>query len=290
MSQLHKIVLGQNRRMMFGYWTDRAAIATTKATPFQIELVQPKTPIVRGGSKNLKVRIVRDEGFTEPVSLRSLYNPPGIAVNNSQKIIGTKAEADIPMTANGSAAVGKWPIILIATYKDKGGNIEVSTEAIILDVQEQYFDFAFPRVAAELGTQATVSVGLTVKRELPGAVEVELAGLSAGVTSPSPKQIVTAETNTINFPIVISKDAKPGKHKTLVCIARAKVDDEVIVQTNGTGELRIDKPLPPKKKKAPEKVRSKKTKAKEVPAKKNEKSKAKKPLTRLQQLRQAGNQ
>ena len=290
MSQLHKLVLGQNRRSMFGYWTDKAAIAITKASPFKIELIQPKTPIVRRGSKNLKVRLVRDEAFVEQVSLRSLYNPPGIAVNNSQKINGKKDEAEIPMTANGGAAIGKWPIILIATYKDKNGNVEVSSEAIMLDVQGKYFDFAFPRVAAELGSRATVSVGLTVKRELPGSVEVELRGLPAGVTSPSPKQTITAETKTINFPIVVSKDAKPGKHKTLVCIARATVGDEVVVQTEGTGELRIDKPLPPKKKTSSGNGQSKKPEAINDSSKKNTKSEPKKPLTRLQQLRQAGDQ
>ncbi|KAA1258865.1 putative subtilase-type serine protease precursor [Rubripirellula obstinata] len=278
MSQLHKIVLGQNRRMMFGYRTDFAAAAVTEPPPFQIELVQPQTPIVRRGSKNLKVKIIRDEGFEDQVQLRTLYNPPGIAVNNSRKIEKGKVEADIPMTANGGAAIGKWPIILVATYKGRFGNIAFSSQAIMLDVQAEYFDFEFPRVAAELGTEAIVSVGLNIKRDLPENVEIELAGLPAGVTSPSPKQAVTSETKTLSFPIVLSKDAKPGKHKTLVCIARAKIGDEVVVQTNGTGELRIDKPLPPK------------TNAKKVQAKKVSKQKAKpkqaKALSRLEQLRQ----
>ncbi len=279
MSQLHKIVLGQNRRMMFGYRTDFAAAAVTRPAPFKIELVQPKTPLVRRGSKNLKVTVVRNEGFVEPIKIRTLYNPPGIAINNSRKIAKGKTEADIPMTANGKAAIGQWPIVLIATYKGELGSIEVATQAIMLHVQAELFEFEFPRVAAEQGNQAIVSVGLEVKRDLPGDVEVELAGFPAGVTCSSPRQAITPEAKVIDFPITISKQAKPGKFKTLVCIARVKVGDEVVVQTNGVGEIRIDKPLPLK-------VQSKGDLAKKD-LKKASKTKPQqvKPVSRLEQLR-----
>jgi hypothetical protein len=80
----------------------------------------------------------------------------------------------------------------------------------------------------------------------------------------------------VSFPIVIDEKAKVGKHRTLNCRARVKVDDEVIVQTNGTAELRIDKPLPPKvDQPKPEK---KKAEKKQPPKEK--------PLSRLEQLRQ----
>ena len=73
----------------------------------------------------------------------------------------------------------------------------------------------------------------------------------------------------------IDAKAKVGTHRTLNCIARVKVGDETIIQTNGSGELRIDKPLPPKVD-APKPAAPKP--AAKAPAKP-------KPLSRLEQLR-----
>ena len=59
LSQTHNMVLGQNRRCDVGqYETERAAMAVTDAVPFEVEVVQPKTPIVRATeARSLKVRI-----------------------------------------------------------------------------------------------------------------------------------------------------------------------------------------------------------------------------------------
>jgi hypothetical protein len=280
LDQNHNLVLGQNRRAMWTFKTDRAAMAVTDAAPFDIELIQPKTPIVRGGNKDLIVKINRHEGFDAAVSIKTLYYPPGIGINNSRKIDKDKTEGEIPITANGGAAIGQWPVILVASYPDANGTIEVATNAIMLDVQDSMFKYEFPKVAAEQGTEAVVSIGTEILRDLPGDAEVELVGLPNGVTSPAAKQPVNKDSESVVFPITVAKDAKVGNHKTLVCIARVKVGEETIVQTTGTGEIRIDQPLPPKTD-AP--------KAAEAP-KPAEKPAAPKPLSRLEQLRQAKQQ
>jgi hypothetical protein len=43
---------------------------------------------------------------------------------------------------------------------------------------------------------------------------------------------------TVNSPV--------GKHATVLCVATIVANGEPIVHTLGTGELRIDEPLPPK--------------------------------------------
>ena len=279
LSQHHKLVLGQNRRHMWAYKTKRAAMTVTDGAPFKIELVQPKTPIVRRGSKNLLVKITRDEGFEGDVAIRTLYNPPGVGVNNSRKITKGKTEVLVPITANGSAAIGNWPVILTASYGTKNGTAYISTNPIMLDVQSELFKYNFPKSAGELGTESQVTIKLEVTREYKGEAEVQLVGLPKGVTSPAAVQKITKDTEAVTFPIVIAKDAKVARHKTLNCQSRVKVDGEEITQTNGTGELRIDRPLPPKvDKPAP----AKKPVAKKKPA-------APKVLSRLEQLRQAKN-
>ncbi len=277
--QEHKLVLGQNRRHMWSYDTERAAAAVTEPAPFEIELIQPKTPIVRRGSKNLKVRIKRDEGFDKTVSLRTLYNPPGVGINNSRKIGEGKSEATIPITANGNAAMGQWPLIIVASYATDIGTAQVATNAIMLDVQDSLFSYDFPRSAAELGTEDVVTLSLEVMREYEGDGEVELVGFPNGVSSPEPTQKIEPDDTAVSFPIVIAEDAKVGKHKTLNVVSRVTVDDEVIVQTTGTGVLRVDEPLP-----------TETEEAEEPEKKKEKKSEASKPLSRLEQLRQQKSQ
>ncbi|TWU31784.1 PPC domain-containing protein [Novipirellula artificiosorum] len=278
LSQTHKLVLGQNRRGMWDYRTDRAAMAVTDAAPFQIELIQPKTPIVRSGSKSLVVRIVRDEGFDQEVTLRALYSPPGIGINNSRKIDKGKTEVEIPITANGSAALGTWPLVMIAGYPSNNGSAEIASTPIMLEIQDALFKYNFPKSTAETGSEAVVAVEVEVLRDLPGEAEVQLVGIPNGVTSPAAIQKLTKESTTVTFPILVAADAKTGNHKTLNCQSRVKVGDEVIVQTNGTGEIRIDKPLPPKVDDKPKPVAPPKP-AEAKPA-------APKPLSRLEQLRQ----
>ena len=283
MIQQHRLVLGQNRRLMFDYHTDYAAIAVTERAPFEITLRQPQTPIVRRGSKNLKVSIVRDEGFDEEVRLRTLYNPPGISVNNSRRIAKGKWETDIPISANANAAMGTWPMILIATYKRAHGQAEITTGAILLDVEKELCEFKFPRVAVEQSADTTVAIPVQLDRSLPGNAEVQLAGLPAGVSGGEVKQTLTQDTKVLRFPIKVSSSAKAGKHKTLVCIASITVGNEKIVQTVGTGELRIDKPLPTPK--GPVKKNAKKN-VDQTKKANTDKAKAKKPINRLEQLRQ----
>ena len=119
--QYHKIFLGQNRRALLDHFTDRAVTAVIDATPFEIELAQPKTPILRRGSKQLSINIKRSEGFDKPVSIKTLYNPPGLAVNNSRKIEKGKTSVDVPITANANAALGQWPMVMQISYVTKRG-------------------------------------------------------------------------------------------------------------------------------------------------------------------------
>jgi hypothetical protein len=85
------------------------------------------------------------------------------------------------------------------------------------------------------------------------------------------------------FEIKTDKDARVGRHATLICRAVITKNGEPITHTIGTGELRIDQPLPPKPaaiaKPAP------KPEPKPEPAEVVAKPQPK-PLSRLEKLRQ----
>ncbi len=275
LSLRHRLMLGQNRVDMWGYDSNRLAVSVADAAPFKVFVDQPGTPIVRSGSKELKVRIERNEGFEGEVSLVTLYNPPGVGVNNGRKIAKGKNEVLIPITANGGAAIGNWPMAMIARYDTGKGQGKIVTLPITLEVQDSAFKFEFPRVAGELGTELPLAVGVEVMRPFIGTCEVELVGIPSGVTCAASKQTVAPETTSILFPLTIAADAKVGTHKTLHCVATIRSDAGDIVQTQGVGEIRVDQPLPPK-------VDAPAAAPESVPAA----PPAAKPLSRLEQLRQ----
>ena len=277
----HKLILGQNRVDMWGVDSNRLAVNVSDAAPFKITLHQPGTPIVRDGSKDLKVTIERNEGFDGEVYLSTLYTPPGIAVNNGRKIEKGQNEVLIPITANGGAGIASWPMVLVAKYGTAQGQAKIVTPPIQLEVQDVAFKFSFPRVAGELGTDLNMAVGVEVMRPFTGTCEVALVGLPAGVTLATPTQPITPESTSITFPFKIAADAKVGTHKTLHCQATIKSEAGDIIQTQGIGEIRIDQPLPPK-------VDAPAPAAAPVaaPAPAPEAKPEAKPLSRLEQLRQ----
>ncbi len=280
--QQHQLLIGQNNSVVFEYRSTRSAIAVTDASPCKISIVQPKVPVVRNGSASLVVKVDRGS-YEADIPIRLLYNPPGIGASGSVKIPKGKNEASIPITANGSAAIGKWPVIVYAQISNNG-TYEIASQPIDIEIADRFFNFTFPKTSSELGEETEVMVEVEVLREFAGTCEVELVGLPAGVTCSQPKIAIKNDSERISFPINVGPKARVGQHKTLV--ARATVTDPngLIKQSQGTGTLQVDKPIP-----AP----VKKPSAKPTTAKPNDKAKPakpapvkKKPLSRLEQLRQ----
>ncbi len=274
-TQQHQLLVGQNNQVVQDYHADRAAVAVIKAAPCKFEIVPPKVPIVRDGAMDLFVKIDRG-GLDADVSIRMLYNPPGIGSSGSIKIPKDQNEASIPLTANGSAAIGKWPIIV---YASVGGN-EIATLPVELEIADRIFNFAFPKTATELGASADVVVNIEKTRDFAGTCEVELVGIPAGVTCEKPIQEVSNETEMLAFSVKVAPDAKVGQHKTLVAQARITDPNGLISQTQGTGTLQIDQPIAAPVEPPPAAAPTPAPAAAPAPA-----PVAKKPLTRLEQLR-----
>jgi hypothetical protein len=245
-SQRTMLVRGQNNRDVWGHDADRMACVISEAVPFEIEIVQPQVPIVRSGLMDLKVRAKRQEGFNQPIAISFLYNPPGIGSSGAISIPGDQSEATIPVSANGGAAIGKWPIVVIGSAPHGNGRVEVSTQMAELEISDAFFNFAFQKAAAEQGKQTELVVNVEHKIEFDGEAEVRLVGLPAGTSTPPEPAKITKESTEIVFPIMVDAAARAGVYKSLVCQAVVTKNGEPISHTIGTGELRVDVPLPPK--------------------------------------------
>lgn len=275
LKQRTMLVRGQNNRDMWGHDSDRLAIAVTKKLPFSIEVVQPEVPIVRGGTSHYLVKAHRDEGFKERIYLRSLYNPSGCSASSSIRIEPDKTEALIPVTANTKAAIGNFPITILARAKSRNSTVWVASEFINLEVADSFFNFKFGKAVVETGSSGTIAVGLEIKSPPEGEVEFEIVGLPAGVKSDQPKLKLTEGMQQLSFPVQVAKDARVGVFKTIYVKATITRPGGKILQTAGRGEIQLAAPIA-----APTEVAAvAKPKPKAAPAAK--------PLSRLEQLRQA---
>jgi hypothetical protein len=245
------LVRGQNNVDVWGHNADRMATVLAEAIPYSLDIVPPEAPLVRNGSLELKVVAKRAEGFKDPISLRMLYNPPGVASSGNIVIPEGKNEAVIPLTANNGAGLGNWKIVVTGRSGERGRNnpnderLRCSTQFADLTVAEPYFKFAFVKSSVEQGKETEVVVKVQKLRDFEGKAKVELVGLPANTKS-TPLEFTKDEAE-LKFKVSAAANAKPGRYTSLVCVSKFPYGGDVVTHTLGGGELRVDTPLPAKK-------------------------------------------
>lgn len=272
--QTTSLVRGRNNVQVWTHDTERMAVAVAEEVPFSLEIVQPKVPLVRGGTMNLKVVATRQEGFTAPIAVRMLYDPSGVGSAGSISIAEGQTEAIIPLNAAANAELRTWKIAVLGEANPGNGNVVVSSQLADLQVAEPFFSFTFQNAAVEQGQETEVVIGVEQNTEFEGVATVELLGLPNEVTTEIGE--ITKDSEELIFKVKTTKASPAGKHTTLLCRAVVTQNGEPITHMIGNGELRIDVPLPPK------------TDQPTPPPKKEEKVAEKPPekrLTRLEQLR-----
>jgi hypothetical protein len=244
LDQRTMLVRGQNNIDVWGHDADRMAAVLIEEIPYRIDIVPPKAPLVRNGSLGLKVVATRAAGFTAPISLRLLYNPPGVASSGSINIAENQSEAIIPLTANGGAAIGTWKLCVVGRSGNREDSIRCSTQLADLTIADQFYKLTFDKSAVEQGKETEVAIKVEKLRDFAGTAKAELVGLPANATT-QPIEF-TKDTAELVFKVAASAESRPGKYPSLICITTFPVEGETVTHTLGTGELRIDAPLPPK--------------------------------------------
>jgi len=239
------LVRGQNQTPFWTENTSKLPVAVTNEAPFDIAIVEPKVPLVRGGSMELKIVATRKEGFKAPIKIDMLWLPPGIGASGAVSIAEGQNEAFISMNAAGNAELNTWKIAVRGEANAGNGNIMVSTPFANLRVAEMYLTLAFEQAAVEQGKETEMVVHLMKQYDFPGAAKIELIGLpNKAVTAP---QEVTKDTKDIVFKIATDMTTPAGNHANLFCRVIVTENAEPVVHNIGTGKLRVDVPLPPKK-------------------------------------------
>ena len=261
-------------------WKDvnRLAIVVVEELPFSIEIVQPNVPIVKDGSMQLKIIARKKEGWDEDISVQFPFRSPGIGATTSVKLPKGQTEVLYPISANGNAAVGKWPVYAMASA-NVNGTAWTSSQMATLEVADPYVGLALQRATVELGQETEIVVDVKVLKDLAGPAQVQLVGLPHKVTA-EPLE-VTKDTKELIFKVKTEADSPAGNHKNIFCTVVVTENNEPITHARvGNTELRIDKPLPKPVATAPKKEEPKAAAVAAAPQ-----PPAEKRLTRLEKLR-----
>jgi len=268
-----------NQGSYHGTSVDRISMAVIDEAPLRIELEPPTTPIVKNGILPLAIKAQRREGYHDAVNLRFLWSPPGIGAPATVTLPANAQEVVYEINASNDAAVGTWPIVILAEAPTPQGTVLVSSQIAQLTIAEPYLTLNLELAATEQ-KQSLVMLGkIEVTTPFEGQATAQLLGLPHGATG---KPVTfSADAKELLFPIEVAADAAIGKHQSLFC--------EVLVPYQGRqirhrvaqgGTLRIDAPRP-----APSNAPTA-APAPNVTAPTTPQAPPTKPLSRLEQLRQ----
>lgn len=288
------LLTGPNNVPYYQVTVDRLAVAAVEEVPFKVELVQPKVPLVQNGSKQLKVKVERQPGFTGAVNVRMLFDPPGTG-HGPITIPGDQSEGLLTVNANGDAPTRKWKVAVLAQSeapavpekksadgktveqpaRPASGPIWVSSQLAELEVATPMVLAKVEMAAAEQGKSVPMVVNLDHKAPFEGEAVIRLLNLPPNASAPEQK--VKAGDAKVTFEVQTGAKTPPGQHNAVFCQLVVTKEGEPIVHNIGQGGvLRVDVPPPPKADAPP-----KPAEAAAKPAQPTEK-----PLSRLEQLRQ----
>jgi hypothetical protein len=238
-------VLGQpNNSLYYACTVDKLAMAVIEPVPFKLELAQPKVPMVRNGSIQLKVIAHRDEGFDGPINLQFPFRPPGVGTKPKVKMPKGVSEAIYPLNANGKAQLGSWPMYVIGTANVNGPAF-VSTQLAELEIAETMVKMDFERASCDLGQTTNLNCKIEHLTPFEGEASATILGIPANVTIKTP-QTFTKDTSELNFEVQTTEKSPVGKHGSLICQVTIMKNGEPIVGRTGNAVLRINKPKPAK--------------------------------------------
>lgn len=267
------LIRGQNNRPFWVEPIKGLSVAVAQKVPFTLQIIEPKVPLVQGGQAKLKVVATRDEGFKDAIKIDLLMNPPGMNSSREASIPEGQTEAFIDINAAGNARVGEYKISVRGTANVGNGPVMIATPFAKLGIAEMYVKFAFQQAAIEQGKESELVVNVETTKPFEGNAPVVLYGLPNKVTTTGLE--INKETKELIFKIKAEADAPPGKNQNLFCQAVITENGEPVLHNLGTGQLRVDQPLPPKPNAPPPMPVAQAAPMPEAP----------KRLTRLEQLR-----
>ncbi len=192
---------------------DRIVTAVIQEAPFRIDLEVPPVPIVQNGTLALKVRATRSAGYAEKITVRFLWNPPGVSGPVTVEIPGDQSEILYELNASADAAVAEWQVCVLAEASTPQGTVLVASALTPLKVAEAYITMTLDLAATEQGKSTSMLAKIERLHPFDGAASVELLGLPLGATCPP--LTFTKDQTSLTFSITVAADAKELQNNKL---------------------------------------------------------------------------
>jgi hypothetical protein len=220
---------------------DQIAAAVVEEVPFKVRIVEPKVPLVQNGEMNLQIEAERVAGFDEPITVKMLWNPPGVSSLPDMVIPKGATSVAYKLNSNNKAEARSWKIAVIAGATVKGGTAYVSSQLAALEIAPAYLSGKMNIAKIERGQTGRMICTLEQKRPFAGTATARLVGLPANVTAAD--VAITAESKTAEFEVVTTDKSPTGNFKNVFCEVTITRDGQPIPQTIAPGSmLRIDAP------------------------------------------------
>ena len=237
---------GNNDYYVFNTF-EKLAIAVTEPSPFSIEVDEPKSALVQNGEISLKFKIVRAEGFDEPVSVAMEWKPNGVSTGTPITMRVEKSEGEYLLGAARNATAGSYQVTLSAVsgaqrpaYRDGANRTYVSTKPFKLLVAEPHIDAKFARASIERGKTANLTVKLNHLKPFEGKAKATLARLPRGVELVEPFREITAEDKEVTFTLKATDECLTGGYQGITLDLTVTEEGQAVRQLSGYGTLRID--------------------------------------------------
>ncbi len=241
--------LGQRVVLTFGapnnavYWTrtlERLAVAVAEPVPFRVRLVEPRAPLVRDGIAELEVVVEREAGFDKPVIVSLLQDSPNTSSRKEVRVEPGRDRATIAVTANGRAALGSWPLVVVAHADAGQGQLWASSQVARLEVAPPLVRLELTRAAGAQGTTIDLAAEVHVDRPFEGEATARLVGLPPHVTAPA--LTFRADAKALRFPLTIGAAARVGRHRQVQVELLVPHGEAQVLHRPGATELRVDPP------------------------------------------------
>jgi len=229
-----------NQRPYYTITEDRLPVAVIDAVPVDMNVAQPKVPILQNGSMGLKVHVDRKGDFKGALTMSLLYAPPGIGSPGSVVIKEGESDGVLTISATSTAPAGKWKTCVVATLDTGKGPTWISTELIDLEVAPAPVAGQIVRSFIDQGDQGNMTLKLDVKQPFEGKATVQLVSLPTGVSC-EPKEF-TKDDKEVRFQLKAEPNAQVGQSKQVIAQFTLVKDGEPMVANIAAGGiLRVDK-------------------------------------------------
>jgi hypothetical protein len=221
----------------------RLAVSVAEEAPFRVELQPPVAPILQDGLGMLKVTATRSPGFTGPINVSLLYNPPGISTQATVTIPENQSAVDIPVNASPDAKVKTWQIAVIASANAGKGTVWTSSSLAPLTVARPFLTGHLDHASAVRGQPVAITCHLTQNIPFDGKAKIRLLGLPPKVSA-ADVEVASGDSQAV-FNVVTDPASAPGQHRDLFCeVTVEQAGVKIVTHTAEGGVLRIDQPAP----------------------------------------------